>query len=269
MQILAKRLFSAKAPWVFKQQNPLVASKSIASAQLENELLSQLSEGYLYAFDSVCDSFTTQDLSSLDQCCEQGLFKSISSLFSSLSSSGYSFSRISSEAPRLTLSNLQLTLGVNITRSSNLRKNDYMMVKSLEELKGSIPLSQIKSQVEKEGLSVSDNILNSCMDYAWVYILPRAPANLVLAVDVIYQGAAPLTLLKDGKDAIYEEKMNEFHVFRFESEAVNMGTQREVMSQGKFDSIFQEIKQEKNKFLSHPWIITDIDNILKGNPYAT
>ena len=57
-------------------------------------------------------------------------------------------------------------------------------------------------------------------------------------------------------------------MLRFESEPVRLGSQREIMASGKIDSLFQAVKEQGANFFSHPWIITDVDNTLLGNPYA-
>jgi hypothetical protein len=268
LNLLVRHFAAFKAPWLFNQQSPVVPLRSLSSSNLESQILFSLSEGFLYAFDSLCDSFSTLDTSSLEQCLEPSLFSTVSSLLASLSSSDYSFSRLPSSTPSLSLSNLQISTGVHLDRSLNPSKSSYMMIKSIEEMKKHVPMDMIRSQVKKEGLSVNENILNSCMDYAWLYISPAAPANLVLAVDVVYRGLAPLTLLRNGEDVVYKEKTEEVHVLRFESEAVQLGLQKDVMSLGKFGTIFQQLKEQKSNLLTQQWIITDIDHILAGNPYV-
>ena len=199
-KIVFRRSSSVKTPWIFNQTSPIIPTKPINPEKMYIQLKETLTEGFIYAFHSMCEAYEKQDTETLEQCLEPGLFKHILHSFNTLDSLGYKFIRTSSNDPEISLHNLSLTLGVNINRSLNLSKNDYIMIKSLEELKKTVPMDLIKSQVEKEGFAVSDSLLKSCLDYAWVYILPRAPANLVLSLDVIYNVEAPLMLTLNGKD---------------------------------------------------------------------
>ncbi|OMJ80341.1 hypothetical protein SteCoe_19440 [Stentor coeruleus] len=269
MFLALKRTLAINAPWLFKQTTPSISIRNISSESMQNELKNRLSEGFLYAFNSIVDSYQSQDIDLLSQCLEPRLFKHVSNSFTSLSSQGYKFIKISETSPSLSLANMQLTLGVYVDRTQNLNKNDYYMIKSVEEFKKFIPLDFLKKQLKKDTVNIDENILNSCMDYAYMYILPRAPANLVLAVDAIYNTEPVLTLEKDGKDQVYDGNMNkEIHTLRFESEPVKLGMQKDAIGIGNFDKIFEELKKQKNQFYDNPWIVTDIDNILKGNPYA-
>jgi hypothetical protein len=263
------RRVSIAAPWKFLQTAPVVSLNTITSAKVYEEMIRNLSEGFKYAYHSICDAYQSQDTEILEQCLEPNLFKKITNNFSILESQGYKFKRIGSQDPRISLYNLQIILGVNIDRSSNLKKTEYIMIKSLEDLKKMIPLGIVKSQIEKEKVNLDESVLTSCLDYAWVYIQPKAPANILISVDVVYSVEPPLTLMLNGKDAVYEEKINEIHVFKFESEPIRLGTQLEFMSKGKIDKLFHAIKLQKDNLFSQPWTITDIDNILQGNPYTS
>lgn len=264
-----KRTLAVDAPWLFMQATPSISIRNLSSETMHNELLGRLSEGFLYAFNSITSAYQSQDMDLLSQCLEPRLFKHVSSLFTTLSSQGYKFAKISETSPDLTLANMQLTLGVYIDRSQNLNKKDYYMVKSVEDFKKIIPLEFVKKQLKRESIGLDQDLLNSCMDFAYMYILPRAPANLVLAIDAIYSTEPVLTLEKDGKDKIYDGKFDkEIHTLRFESEPVRLGSQKDIIGIGNFEKIFEELKKQRHQFYNNPWTVTDIDNTLQGNPYA-
>ncbi|OMJ72534.1 hypothetical protein SteCoe_29007 [Stentor coeruleus] len=264
-----KRTLAVNAPWLFKQTTPSISIRNLSSENMHTELLGRLSEGFLYAFNSIADAYESQDIDLLSQCLEPNLFKHVSNSFTSLSSEGYKFTKLSEVSPNLSLANMQLTLGVYIDRTQNLKKSEYYMVKSVEDFKKVIPLEFLKRQLKKDSFGIDEDILNSCMDYACMYILPKAPANLILAIDAVYSTEPILTLEKDGKDQVYDgNKDKEIHTLRFESEPVKLGFQKEIIGIGNYDKIFEELKKQRHQFYDNPWIVTDIDNTMQGNPYA-
>lgn len=265
---LISRCISMSTPWVFQHSSPLVSQTLPLPQKICEDMLRNLSEGFLYSFDSICDAYHNNDTDFLEQCLEPCLFHHIHKEFAKLASKGYKFQRINTSIPNLSLNNLQLTAGVHIDRTLNLREGDYMLIKSVEELKSQFPLSMIKEQILKEGIDLNENILKSCLDFAWVYFLPRAPANLVLSVDAIFEIDAPLTVVLDGKDQVYEKVESEFHTFRFESEVLKLGTQKEAVLSMKIASLANLAKESAKTIFSNPWTITDIDKTMQGNPYV-
>ena len=260
------RYISVISPWKFKQTAPVMPLDPKVGEKIYSELSLRLSDGFKFAFHSICEAYENQDTEMLEQCLEPGLFSHVLNNFNTLDSQGYRFKRLSTDDPKIHLRNLQMSVGVNIDRSLNLSKSDYLMIKSLEELKSQIGLDFIKKNME-EVMKFDENILKSCMKFICFYVLPRAPANLVLSLDVVYESEAPLTLAVDGKDQIYKERVNEYHTFRFESEVIRFGTQNE-MTPAKFSSAFQFAKDQEGKMYSNPWTVTDIDSVLLGNPYV-
>lgn len=97
---------------------------------------------------------------------------------------------------------------------------------------------------------------------------PKAPGSLVFAVDAVFKGQNPLTITKNSKDEIYSQKQEEIHILKFESCILRQGTQQEMLFKGGFQNLLAPLKALGNDTFAQPWLVTDIDNILHGNPYV-
>ena len=265
-----KRSINLVTPWKFNQSRAIIPLQLITPETLYNELLSYLSEGFIYAYHSICDAYHNQHARLLEQCLEQRLFNRVVNNFNILEAQECFFEQISKNEPNVSLNNLKFSFGVSIDRSLNFPKPQYMMIKSLNEVKQFMPMDNIYNHLETEGVNANDSIIKSILEFSWVYASPSAPANLVISVDAVFESEAPLTIKSKGKDLIYKEKTREIHVFKFETESLNIGTQRELaMNSTQIYSIMDSIKKDPKKLFKNDWLITDIDNILLGNPYVS
>ena len=74
-------------------------------------------------------------------------------------------------------------------------------------------------------------------------------------------------MVKDNKDLIYTDNQSEIHIIKFESESLRLNNQGDMLITGQFDNIIKIFRENQNSLFEREWIITDIDNILQGNPF--
>lgn len=236
-------------PWKFQVQSPAIAMKDL-DARFKDLFYSKLSDGFAYAFESLCGSLSNHDMKSLQECLEGRLYERVQAQLAAMASSGHRFRLLTETNPQLSLHNMQVHLGVHIERTRNLPRSAYLRIATLEVMKQGHP------SAPQENL---DNI--------WLYIHPEAPASLVLSLDVLYRGTAPLTVQHQGKD-LYGAG-SELHHFRFESCPLALGSQAEMAKTDRLSTLLAPVREHHEALVSATWQLVDIDHILHGNPFVT
>ena len=164
----------------------------------------------------------------------------------------------------MSLFNFNLSFGVDIDRSLNLPINDYSYTGTLQKIKELASEEVIR---ENSGNDFDKNIWENELDSLSLYINYDAPANIIISITAFFKGNQPLTLVKDNKDLIYTDNQSEIHIIKFESESLRLNNQGDMLITGQFDNIIKIFRENQNSLFEREWIITDIDNILQGNPF--
>jgi len=235
-------------PWKFQAQSPAIATKEL-DPRFKDLFYNKLSDGFAYAFESLCDSLSNHDVKSLQECLEGRLYERVQTQLASMSNSGHRFRLLTQTNPQLSLHNMQVHLGVHIERARNLPQSAYIRIATLEAMKLGHPSAPQEN-----------------LDHIWLYIHPEAPACLILSLDVLYRGAAPLTVQHQGKD-LYGPGF-ELHHFRFESCPLALGTQAEVAKTDRLNTLLAPVREHHEALVSASWQLVDIDHILQGNPFV-
>jgi len=235
-------------PWKFQAQSPAIATKEL-DPRFKDLFYNKLSDGFAYAFESLCDSLSNHDVKSLQECLEGRLYERVQTQLASMSNSGHRFRLLTQTNPQLSLHNMQVHLGVHIERARNLPQSAYIRIATLEAMKLGHPSAPQEN-----------------LDHIWLYIHPEAPACLILSLDVLYRGAAPLTVQHQGKD-LYGPGF-ELHHFRFESCPLALGTQAEVAKTDRLSTLLAPVREHHEALVSASWQLVDIDHILQGNPFV-
>ncbi|CAG9314214.1 unnamed protein product [Blepharisma stoltei] len=260
--------FLANAPWVFKNSSAPSILREM-DPKFKQVVEENLTEGFTFAFRSICEALSNHDKSILSECLEGRLFETVSSRIDALENSGHQFKLLDTENFDLKEYNLCISMGVEIERKNNKPKEDYVKIASLEEIKPMASLGSIKEEIGKAGLPWSDDLWKNNMDYIWVYISPSAPANIIFSIDAVFYGQNPLTLIHNSKDVVYNDnRENEIHVLKFESCAINKGLQKNILFTGGFQGLIEPLKRLGSELLKQSWVVVDIDNIMGGNPYV-
>ena len=254
-----------ETPWRFRMQESPVKLKSI-DPRLSSKFHSVLVPGFSYAFRAICEGLATYDKDLLKNCLEPKLFDRVNSDLSSMQENNAQFEINWVSEPEVTLYNLTLHMGVEISRYLNKSSKKYMKIANAEDIKDMISRDYIKEKVKEMGYP--EELTDSQMDFAWFYLDPSAPANFVLQVDALYSGPGPLTLKREQIPAQLPDENKEFHIMRFESCPMHLGSQMEAMSKGGFKTLFNEISKITGAMLESDWVAVDIDNILEGNPHT-
>lgn len=235
-------------PWKLQVQAPVIATKDL-DPRFKDLFYNKLSDGFAYAYESLCDSLSNHDVKSLQECLEGRLYQRVQTQLAAMSSSGYHFRLLTQSNPQLSLHNMQVHLGVHIERARNFPRSTYLRIGTLENMKQGHP------KAPQENL-----------DHIWLYIHPEAPASLVLSLDVLYRGPAPLTVQHHGKD-IYGPG-SELHHFRFESCPLALGNQAEVAKTDRLSTLLAPVREHHEALVNASWQLVDIDHILEGNPFV-
>lgn len=236
-------------PWKFQAQTAAVPTTEL-DPRFKDLFHSKLTDGFAYAYESLCDSLGSHDLTSLHECLEGRLFHRVHTQLEAMSKAGYRFRNLAQTNPELSLYNMQVHLGVHIERARNLPRSAYLRIASLETMKQGHP----KAPKEK-------------LDNIWLYVHPEAPASLVLSLDVLYRGPAPLTVQHQSKD-LYGAA-SELHHLRFESCPLALGAQAEVAQSDRLSALLAPVREHHEALVSAAWQVVDIDHILQGNPFVT
>ena len=257
------------APWKFKKIDPFIEFDSNDFESIKANLYSLYSEGYIYAFNSICEAYQNEDTELLSTCLEPRLFDLVTKNFEDLSSNGYRFRKVNESDPEISIHNLKLSMGVNINRSENFSRNEYRVIAPIKNFSSQIPFNFLGSKFKSDKLNnfLGYQVLTYFLENGWIYIFPEAPLSLIMSVDVMFKANNPLTLIKDDKDEIYDKSMTEVHILKFECEIFRHSTQKELVSLSALDKLR---KVFESSLANHDfnWVISDIDNALMGNPYV-
>jgi hypothetical protein len=257
MRTAFKRAFGSVSeyPWKFRASAPDIPIKEL-DPRFRDLFHKKLSDGFAYAFQSLCDSLGNHDMKSLEDCLEGRLFDLVKSRLSEMERSRLHFHLIGEQNPSLRLYNMTIHLGVHIERKDNLPKNKYLRIDSLENMKKSYASGNKPPRIMEENL-----------EHIWLYVHPDAPANLIVALDVLYQGPNPLTILTAEGQDLFSGRQVELHHLRFESCAVALGLQVDAAKKQGLTQLLGPIRSNTEELISSAWEVVDIDNIMKGNPF--
>ena len=227
-------------------------------------LSSLLPASLAYSYTNLLHSLCKHDYSSLGECLEGRLYHRVESLLKDLEFAGCHLSLIPSNIEVPKLCNLSMHLGVHIQRIHN---SPSFQVFNLNFLKASIDPKEFMKQKEEKGISSEFNLLEMDLGHIWAYIGDKAPAKLVVAVDAIFKGENPVTLVQGSKDMVYTARINELHVVRFECTATNVGEQKDYDENSRLTALLTPLLNNDIDLRKAVWTVTDIDNLLKGNPH--
>ena len=252
--VLRRSIGSAtRLPWNFRALSPSIPVQDL-DPRFKSFFHTKLSEGFAYAYQSLCDSLANHDLKNLEDCLEGHLFAEVKARLQDMEKAQMRMKLVAERNPDVSLHNMQVHLGVKIERKENFPKSKYITVANLEDM---------RKTLSKQPETVTLGNLESM----WLYVHPQAPASLVLSLDVLYKGLNPLTVLQNGVD-LHPGEFEEVHHLRFESCPVSLGLQIEVIATGSLSQLLAPIRECSEDLINSPWEVVDIEHILKGNPFV-
>jgi hypothetical protein len=258
---LCKRGYFNAAPWVFGQSSLSAGYEEIKDPYCSN-IIKSLDPGFLYAFNSILDSYETRDTESLKQCLEGNLFSYVEEGFSKLSKENIEFKRLHRDTPIIIPLTFSFNIGPSINRSENSRFRPLEVITIGQKGSGGI----LQSVVGNIGRIIIPSRLKELTKNSKYFIYREMLWNVIFVIEVAFVGKKFLSLMRKEEDLSKNYSGNYFHIFKFEAN----------MKRASISSHFDEILSLSMETLSQPsvkwfgneeWIITDIDNQLGGNPY--
>jgi len=255
-----------QAPWVFRQGSAPLLLRPLSA--VDRSLLStQLPATFAYSYSSLVEALCSHDYAALADCLEGKLYHKVESLLKNLEFAGFHLHPATKSKPNPPkLYNLSMHLGVNIQRIQNLPS---FQVFNLNFLKDSIDPAEFSKQKEAKGISPDFDLLKMDLGNIWAYIGEKAPAKLVVAVDAVYIGENPVSMLQEGKDVVYRGRVEEVHVVRFECTATDVGEQKDYDDNSRLTALLTPLLTKDLDLKTAVWTITDVDNLLQGNPHIS
>ena len=188
--------------------------------------------------------------------------------FRRLNEAGYKFKALEYSVSEIKFSNLFITLGLDIDRSKNFIKSEYLFIGNAEEIKETMPSDFKEKALDKKSDDFFNEIWKTQLNHFWLCIHPEAQTNIVMSIYAEFKGNNPLTLLKDEQDVVYAHKrVEEIHAVRFETELMKLSTQKEAIITGEFDHAMKILREKGEELIDRDWIIADIDGVMKGNSF--
>ncbi|CAG9322223.1 unnamed protein product [Blepharisma stoltei] len=268
--LLLRRSFttSVKTPWVFKVQDMPELHMSFDEPSRE-KMLKFTKTQFTKTFQTICEGFANNDKAALKTILEPTLHKTVCQNLDDLEAEGYKFQFLGIENLEINPLSFEMHIGVNIDRSTNFPSEHYVEISTLESLRAGMTAEDLNKEAEKDGVTFTQDVLQTKLDNIWLYISPRAPANLLIGLDVYFKLLNPLTLVKDGEDIIYKSRQEEVHGLKMENIAsVVAKDQEQAIFNGSFQHLMLPLLKLEERTLSKPWTVADIDNIMNGNHHV-
>ena len=218
-------------------------------------------------FNGLVEALAAHDYAKLSQILEKKLFSTVETRLKGIEALGYHLQLLNSAHFPVKLHNFELHMGVHIQRSLNFRSEDYEQIFSIDEIRATLSGDYLNKLIrpknDGERLSLEEDDLGK----AWVYLSQKAPVKIVCAVCGEFTGGKVLTMGKQGNDVVYHKEDNddEVHVLRYECIGADLKGEQNIVSGGIL-SLLPTILNSDLDLQSADWLITDIDDIMHGNP---
>lgn len=242
-------------PWKFQSETASVPTQDL-DLRFKRMFYSKLSDGFAYAYQSLCDSLANHDLKSLEECMEARLFDEVKRRLEAMQTQDTRLRLVAERNPDVSLYNLGVHLGVHIERKKNFSKSKYILIDTLENMKK-----------RKRNIDNNHRLFKEKLENIWLYVHPLSPASLVISLDVLYHGLNPLTAVRSGTD-LFPGQHNEVHHLRFESCVLNLGTQVDAAQSHLLSKLLVPVLQQAEDLVNASWELVDIDHLLSGNPFV-
>lgn len=247
LSLCIKRHIVHTAPWVFGQSELPSKYKVMDQIEFAQHFIREMGPGFTYAFESIVQSYCDKDHEVLQNCLEPALYSHVSEKLDNFQEKDINFVRISNE----TLKILPLSLGVHIGLYKDRSKNPKMAINELPI--NSPEMNSMSSMMPK--LPPAYEGFVECLHF--YPMSPLSITNIVIAVEAAFFGKPALGLFRENEQLSKKGPENEYHILKFETDFEIPGLFKFTM--GGFN-LFQAVDKMN-------WIVSDIDNIFRGNPY--
>ena len=206
------------------------------------------------------EALSTHDYPALLDLLEGRLYHKVEGALRDLEFSNTRLKSTSNLRFSVSLHNMQFFMGVHTQRVKNLPLEDYDNVLCLETLKQGIDREQFSKEAREKGISEGFNLLDMDLTNIWAYLSPRAPAKLVVSVDVLFTGLNPLTIVSfpSSEPLLPSTSHTEHHLLRFECTATNVGLQGDYAERALLAMIKPLVARDVT-FQKAAWTVVDID----------
>jgi hypothetical protein len=259
----ATRSITTQTLWAFKSLSSPIELFPISISLLKSKDILKLT--FSQYFKDLCEAYGNNKIYSMRDMIEPKLKEKIEHGFINLNNSGSFFKMLDYQEPKVELYNFKLHFGVEFDRKKNFPKKNYMFIGKASSADGMIDMSKVKAKAEESG--IDEDQWRKEIELMNLHINGNAPLNLMMSVIAKFECLTPLALTKKDQNIPAEDRCQETHLIQFEAETFRTTTQLEGLLRGDLDIIMKIAKDKEEAFLDRQWMISDIDNIMNGNPY--
>ncbi|OMJ85481.1 hypothetical protein SteCoe_13167 [Stentor coeruleus] len=217
-------------------------------------------------FKDLCQAYGNNKIYPLRDMIEPGLKEKIELGLLELNNSGFFFKMLDYQEPKVELYDFKLHFGVEFERKKNFKKKNYMFIGKASSDESLINMEKLKEKIEESG--IDEDEWRKEIELMDLYVNGNAPLNLMMSVIAKLESLNPLILTQNNKEIQNEDRYQETHLIQFEAEIFRTTTQFEGILRGDLESIMKIATEKEDAFLEKQWMISDIDNIMNGNPYV-
>lgn len=247
IKFLIKRSLVSSAPWAFNQHKFPNHLEELKDDRLALKFIHHMEPGYKYAFESILNSFCSQDLETLNNCLEPSLFTFVSKRLSDLNSNNMEFRRINHKPLLFIPISFNMHVGVRTNRQLNPKKADTQPINPLD--------SKLMSMMIGYSFPKDQQIfLKNIRAYS---LNPFIMNYSVISVEIAFFGEPVLGLFKENLQLNKASKEKEYHFLKFETEIYIENMKQITENPLLALEVIESIK----------WSVSDIDNQLNGNSF--
>lgn len=245
LSLYLKRHIVSSAPWVFGRTELPSKFKSLEESDIQAKFINQMSLGFSYAFESIIQSYCDKDHEVLKNCLEPSFYSHVSEKLDNFQEKDINFVRLSDQAPKIVPLSINLHLGLYKDRKKNSKSPLKEMPLNSPEFN-----SMLMSNMPKEYSGIA-----KCLHF--YPMNPLLINNILIAVEAGFYGKPVLGLFREGEQLSKEGPENEYHIVKFETDYDIQGLFRFSLSGFNFTQSIDKMN----------WIVSDIDDIFRGNTY--
>lgn len=261
----ATRSITTQTLWVFKSLSSPIELSPLGISLLKSE--DKLKTTFSQYFKELCEAYGNNKIYSMRDLLEPKLKEKIEHGLIELNNSGSFFKMLDYQEPKVELYNFKLQFGVEFDRKKNFPKKNYMFIGKAASADGMIDLDKVRVKAEESG--IDEDVWRKEIELMNLHINVNAPLNLMMSVIAKFNCLTPLALIQKSQNIQNFERCQETHLIQFEVETFRTTTQLEGLIRGDLDVIMKIAKDKEEFFLDRQWMISDIDNIMNGNPYIS